>query len=960
MKFYNETPALEGANMKRQPFVSGAVVSLIAALGAGEDCGGSTNSWSRPIRSSAPRLLICRAAVLLACATVAIVRPALAQSTAARVSGIVYDEQRGVLPGADIALKNLDTGQVRTTVSDQDGGFVLIGLVPDRYELRIELSGFAPLTRSIDLTVGEDVELKPTLAIATLVQSVEVRADASTIEPSQTALRHTITARQIDELPVPNRDFTNLALLAPGILTNQVATGSSTGIATAAQTGRDNNYVVDGLTLNNTNFSSTRGGISLDAIQEFVVLSNNFDAEYGQASGVVLNVVTRSGTNKRAGRVYYYHRDDHWDATSHAARLVGQKKSTFEQKVAGGSLGGPIVRNRAFFFGSFEDTMLDTQAITTSAVLRDFRPDASTHVPVKNRTAQLLGRSDLTLSPPSVLTVRYRLEQPTMNNFFGAADIGKGAPERGLDVTGRKYDLAVLHNFANGPSSLNEFRFQFARSYFDRVSKVCPGGRPLPPLIGCWDEQRPGITLGKLSNAPSGATENRWQFADSFTFLLPPAIGQHSLKAGVDVSAIGLDSRGVADGDGTFTFQGNAGNLPFDPANPATYPTQYTQTLGNPNSHLDHTLYAAFVQDRWKPGANMTVNVGLRWDYDHAPGVSKETRDIAPRLGIAFDPTGRGTTSIRGGLGRYYDQVPLAVANAAEQAKTSHQILITNPGYPDPLSLNPNGNMPGPPKPNTTRLLDMRVPYTDQFTVGIQRALISQLAITADVVQARGRHLLVTHDLNYPDLNAPTLPRPRPDSSVQRVSTVESLGNSWYRGLQIGLEKRPSRHYSYTLAYTLSRSERDTEDYTFVPQDQRDFAAERGPAANDARHRLSAALNVDVPRGLRFTAVLTAQSALPYTITTGSDDNHDTFNNDRPAGVGRNSARGANFRQMDARLSKSFGAGAKRVEVLVEAFNLTNRANWTGYDGKKISPTFGRPTAALPARQIQAGVRIDF
>ncbi|HEV3216993.1 MAG TPA: carboxypeptidase regulatory-like domain-containing protein [Vicinamibacterales bacterium] len=922
--------------MKRQPLVSGAVISLVAA----------------------PRLLIYRAALLLACATVAIVRPAVAQSTAARVSGIVYDEQRGVLPGADITLRNVDTGQVRNTVSDQTGGFVLIGLVPDRYELRIELSGFAVLTRPIDLTVGEDVELKPTLAIATLVQSVEVRADASTIEPSQTDLRRTITAKQIDELPVPNRDFTNLALLAPGILTNQVAAGSSTGIATAAQTGRDNNYVVDGLTLNNTNFSSTRGGISLDAIQEFVVLSNNFDAEYGQASGVVLNVVTKSGTNRRAGRVYYYHRDDRWDATSHAARLVGLEKSTFEQKVAGGSLGGPIVRNRAFYFGSFEDTMVDTQAIVTSAVLHDFRPDATAHVPVQNRTAQLLGRSDLTLSPPSVLTVRYRLEQPTMNNFFGAADIGKGAPERGLDVTGRKYDLAVLHNFANGPSSLNEFRFQFARSYFDRVSKVCPGGRPLPPLIGCWDEQRPGITLGKLSNAPSGTTENRWQFADSFTFLPPPAIGQHSLKAGVDISTIGLDSRGVTDGDGTFTFQGKASNLPFDPANPATYPTQYTQTLGNPTSHLDHTLYAAFVQDRWKPRANMTVNVGLRWDYDHAPGVSKETRDIAPRLGIAFDPTGRGTTSIRGGLGRYYDQVPLAVASLAEQAKTSHQILITNPGYPDPSSPNPNGNLPGPP--NTTRLVDMRVPYTDQFTIGVQRALTSQLAVTADVVQGRGRYLLVTHDLNYPDLNAPNLPKPRPDLSYQRVTTVESRGNSWYRGLQIGLEKRPSRHYSYSLAYTLSRSERDTEDYTFVPQDQRDFSAERGPAANDARHRLSAALNLDLPGGLRLTAVITAQSALPYTITTGSDDNHDTFNNDRPAGVGRNSARGADFRQMDARMSKSFGEGAKRVEVLAEAFNLTNRANWTAYDGRKISPTFSRPTAALPARQIQVGVRFDF
>jgi hypothetical protein len=252
----------------------------------------------------------------------------------------------------------------------------------------------------------------------------------------------------------------------------------------------------------------------------------------------------------------------------------------------------------------------------------------------------------------------------------------------------------------------------------------------------------------------------------------------------------------------------------------------------------------------------------------------------------------------------------------------------------------------------------MHVPYTDQFAVGFQRALSTLTAVTADVIYARGRDLLVTHDLNYPDLTDPN--RARPDLSVQRVTAVESRGNSWYRGVQIGLEKRHAHGHSYTVSYTLSTSERDTEDYTFVPQDQRDFAADRGPAANDVRHRLSAGLNLDLPRGLRFTGILTAQSALPYTITTGKDDNRDGYNNDRPAGFGRNSARGADFRQLDVRLLKSFRMPRSRVDALIEAFNVTNRANWSNYDGNKLSPTSGRPTSALPARQVQVGARLDF
>jgi hypothetical protein len=225
-------------------------------------------------------------------------------------------------------------------------------------------------------------------------------------------------------------------------------------------------------------------------------------------------------------------------------------------------------------------------------------------------------------------------------------------------------------------------------------------------------------------------------------------------------------------------------------------------------------------------------------------------------------------------------------------------------------------------------------------------------------VWARGRHLLRSFDLNYPDLDNPS--RPRPDPTLQRVLVREAKGHSWYRGLQVGLQKRYSARHSYSVSYTLSRSERDTEDWEFLAQDQRNYAAERGPSASDARHRLAASSNVELPMGLHFTLLLTTRSPLPYNITTGADDNGDLAVTDRPLNVSRNSARGEPAWQLDGRLSRIFKIGRQRIELLADVFNTTNQPNWTAFDGVITNVTFGKPTSSTDARQVQVGVRVDF
>jgi len=881
---------------------------------------------------------------------------AFGQSVLGDVSGSVQDEHYAVLPNAVITIRNLETGVLRQTTADSTGGFHLVGLSPGGYELTIQLAGFAPHARTIDLTIGEHMEVHARLRVA-----LAIDVDVKPSQPFGMALDDVsgavFTTKQMDDLPLAGRNFANLALLAPGILANQVASGSSTGIAAAAQTGKDNTFLVDGLTLDDTTMGANRGSLSLDAMREFVVLSNNFSAEFGQASGVVVSIATRSGANDRRGRLFYYHRDQRWDAPSFAASLASPplQDSSFEQKIGGGFIGGPIQRNRAFYFGSVDHTVVDTEAITTSPMLSTFRPNTASHIPVTQRLPKLLGRIDLVSSSLGMFTVRYRLHQAAMTNSLGAADVGLAAPERTFNATTSYQDLAFLFNSTQGRSRFNEFRLQLAWGGFDRQDSNCQG---------CWQEDRPSIKLGKLFQVPNGQNEDRVQLADTFTSLISTGHGEHALRAGVDVSVIGVNIRGLADSDGTYTFSTQTrngtttnGDSPFNPNDPATFPRQYTQSFGGQRIHLTHQLYAAFVQDRWSPLPNVALNLGLRWDYDHALGVSSEWRDVAPRIDIVWTPFRSHQTSIRAGYGRYFDQVPLTIAAAAEQ--TDHMIVIQDPGYDpvrrDPFGFNPNRKTDFGPW-STTQLVDLRVPRNDELTIGVQRSGAGGLALSADVVAARGHDLLVTHDLNYPD----PLTQRRPNPSVQKIVAVESRGNSWYRALQVAAERPHTRGFSYLVSYTWSTSERDTEDSSFIPQDQNNFAAERGPAANDIRHRLAAAVDVDLPLGLRFSTVTSAQSALPYTVTLGYDRNQDLNNNDRPDGVGRNSARGGNFRQLDARLSKTFHAARKEIEALIEGFNVTNHANYTSYDGKKSSASFGKPKDALPARQIQAGVRINF
>ncbi len=880
--------------------------------------------------------------VLLLCGAVA---ASSAQSTSATLFGTVVDAQGAVVAGAAITARNLATSQQRAATSDAAGRFSILGLAPGSYEVQIELTGFVTPPRTITLTVAQETRVDAVLQLAAFREQVSVPAAPSVIDASRTTLGHTIVRDEIDRLPVAGRDFASLALLTPGILANLAGNVvASSGIVTAGQTGRSNTFLLDGASLDDNFQANARGAVPLDAVREFAVFTDGYAAQFGQASGAIVSVVTLSGTNDYKGSVAYLIRDDRLDADSPAVRLVassGRQPVPFEQKVPAFSIGGPIQRDRAFFFGALEGTLIDSASVTTSRALLIYRPGVSPVSPWHSSRWQAFARADRPVANGQ-LTAHYRIDGTAAP---GPNSGGALSPESRNDGFLRDQEVDVTHRRARSTSE-NEFSSQIARRHggFDR-GDYCSGTCPL------FSEIRPSITLGAATADGIRGTETYWQMRDQFSMTRASRVGEHAITVGGNAILISGQWQGIMNQRGTFQFNTDT---PFSPDDSSTYPANYKQVLGNPDVNLGHALTAAFAQDRWRPTGTVTINGGLRWDYDSLVGVSRDWNNLAPRLGVAFTPSKSGRTTLRGNYGIYFDQAFEVIVRNYRQAQQTRQLVILNPGYPDPGTQNTNSSQPQSP-PDTRRLADLETPSVQRATAGIQH-LVGSVSLSIDGVWGRGRNLLETFDANAPGVSGR-----RPDSEYRLARVVESTGHSWYRGLYIGATKRYTRGYSFSTAYTLSSAQRDTEELDFTPQDQHNPAGERGPALSDVRHQLVGSGAARLPLDVQIGALVTLRSGAPYNITTGLDDNHDGTFNDRPPGVTRNSARGSGFFQLDVRLVKPFPLGRVRIEISGEAFNVTNHANWSGYAGNKNSATgFGRPTTAGIGRQVQLGAHLKF
>ena len=1040
-----------------------AMVGVLQASGIGtlneQLAAASWFCWAVPLlvtevflqgrRIFASRRAITAAVGLIVLMAVPALVHAQSRLTGADLEGHVRDESGGVLPEAVVTVVNTETNVARVIATDARGQFRAPALPPGVYRVTIERSGFATLSRDgILMLLGQSTSLDFTMTLAAAREEVTVAAESPLVDQRRTSVSSVIRQQQVESLPIDGRNFMSFTVITPGVTTDrtpqQGATGTS-GLSFTGQRGRSNNIMVDGLDNNDPTVGAVRATFSQEAIREFQVLTNSYSAEFGKAAGGVVNIVTKSGTNELRGTAFSYYRDEALNARDHFERFdsfggpITREKAPFRQVQWGGILGGPVLRDRTFFFGSFERLAvgannfvnIDPQAASVLGA-NGFAVELG-HVPYAIRATEALGKIDHQFSATSTLVVRANVSDTSNQNIepFG----GFVARSRGGQLLRDDLSLSASHTQVLG-RWLNEARFQFARQDFTvesldpRCGGPCAGDADGGPTL-----ELPGVaSVGRQRFTPQGRKNDRYQFMETVSF----AARSHSLKAGIEMNHLG--NRFVAlplHFGGRFIFAALPANPALGLSQPISavralelgLPAAYIQGYGDPRASFDENDVSVFVQDEWRIGRKLAIKPGVRYQqqfwpdspYDvSSPGGERlqyEIRQggsVAPRVAAAFDPAGDGRTSIHAAYGRYDDYQILAsvatgqIVNGDSGVRTLALRLPASiaawnaPGHrlPEPAAAFPSVEIATTP--------DLRVPYAMHTAVGVDRAVGRDASLSANFVRVRGRHQLGTIDYN-PIVSSLGAGR-RPNDIAGRAGTSASVlqytsfGESWYQGLTVSLNKRFAGQHQLLAAYTLSSAEDNSTDFqsAFLPEDNGtgrdpdhpsglplgfDPARERGPATHDQRHRLVVSGIYQFAHGVQVSSIVTAASGRPFTPLAGADLNGDgdggAFPPDRarrnpvdPAtSVGRNSEAMPAQLAVDVRLSKQFAVrGRAAITVLAEAFNLFNRSNFSEVNaifGRGAYPnepqrdgqgrvTYGLFEQALPPRQVQLGLRVNF
>jgi hypothetical protein len=904
--------------------------------------------------------------------------------TSATLSGRVTDGNDAAIGGASVMATNTGKNLTWKTLTEADGRFRFSFLPAGEYKLRVEQTGFAILEESLSLNLGQTLDVPLRLSLATVTGSVNITSDVPLIETARTQVSETIQPREIDSLPLNGRNYLDLALLAPAV--SRTNTGSNqrfaetsavpgTGISIAGQRNLNNSFIIDGLSANDDAAGLAGSFYSQEVIREFQVVTSGGIAEFGRTSGGIVNIVTQSGNNNFAGRLYGFFRNQLLDARNPLA----SNKDPLTQAQYGASLGGPLRKNRTFFFTNFEQTRRNDASITTIAPANvsainsqldgiGYRgPRIMTgEVPGGYDVTNLFARIDHRLSSSSLLTARYSLYDISSTNartVGGLNDVSRGTNLDTLDQTVAASLVTTL-----SPKSMNEARFQFTRSRLRA---------PVNDEIGPAVNIQGVANFGTATFSPLARATDLLEAVDSIT----AERARHSLKGGVDFLYNRVDILFPGAFSGVYTFSTLQNFLD------GRYVT-FQQAFGAPSQFQSNPNLGLFVQDEWRPSARLTVNAGLRYDVQWLSSpIEADKNNFAPRIGVAYAPGDRKTV-FRGSFGIYFDRIPLrATSNALQRDGLKYKVAVLSfgqtgaPAFPFVLPEFPANLL------TSITTIDPKIEnsYSEQASLQVERELFAGTSLSVSYLHLRGLHIILSRNVNAPTLSAAEAARlgianlGRPDPRFANISRFESLGDSYYNGLTVSLNRRAGRWSGVRLSYTYSKAMDDAGNFFFsAPQNNFDIRDELGLSDNDLRHRFTLSGTIETPASkgrtgfrrlagdFRLSYIFTYSSALPFNIQTGTDRNNDTNVNDRPAGVGRNTGRGFNFASLDLRLSRRLLFGERfQLEAIVEAFNVLNRANLQlpnnifGTGAVPLS-TFRQPTAAADPRQIQLGLRFSF
>ena len=863
-----------------------------------------------------------RTFILLFCLLVPPFVPAAGAQTTATISGTVHDANGGALPGVLVTATNTDTSLVRTSATGSEGRYVIAALPPGKYELRAELAGFKPhVRRNLELTISETLALNLTLQLGDLEIEDVVVGVSPLVNTASSELSYLVGTNTIEQLPLNGRNYTDLALLQPGVLAFPHRDGGSVvahglGMSVNGQDPRSNVYLLDG-TLQNDFTNGPAGSaagtaLGMDTIREFRVQANSYNAEFGRNSGGQINVLTKSGTNQLSGSAFEYHRNDAMDARNFFD--VGEKPD-FHRNQFGGTVGGPISTDRAFFFVGYE-ALIERLGRTISTVVPDdnarlgilpsgvvgVSPAVAPYLnefprangpllgqglavynfPFSQRLDEhfVQGRLDYNFSPNRQVFARYTLDD---TNQFLPTDY----PQFPREFLSRNQFFTSEYRQVFSANTLATARLGFSRTRIGQnveANTSQPLGEFVPGRGIMGDIDIGGLRrFGPQSSANLRLVQNVFSFQNDWIHTS----GRHLIKAGALVEHYQDNMVNPTFSLGIYAFPNLSAFLRNTPNN----------FIGlTPEAQFDRywrfTLFGFYAQDDFQITPRLTLNGGLRYEFATLPA-DKYGRDVAmpdltaptetigplyqnptytnlsPRGGFAWDLFGDGSTALRGGYGLYFNT-------------NNHQNLIvtvTNPPFtPRPVIVNPT--FPNPPFDRAGAIsirpiqYDLDNPRVHIYNVNLQREIWWRTAVTVGYAGSRGRHLLRSNDVNtaLPVFQAdgtPFIPAgtPRQNRSFSTIELKSSDGDSWYNALILDVRRRWSNGVAFQTSYTFSKSEDTTQASTFfsdatngttsaMPEYIPDY--NKGLSDFDVRHNLVLNFTWELPFGNNLSGAAAA------------------------------------------------------------------------------------------------------
>ena len=908
----------------------------------------------------------------------------MAQTFRGAILGTVVDPQGAVVAGANVTAKNLGTGVARSTITDDVGNFSITELSIGRYEISVQAKGFQ-LTRVTDIQVevASERRVDVTLSISG-ADTVTITASALQVESTANTLGGTISSKQVADLPINGRDFTKFLVLAPGATGDPSGATDSPGsfglFSSNGNRGRSNNYLLDGTDMNDGYrnlpaineagvFGTPATILPIEAIAEAAILSN-FEAEFGRNSGAIVNIVTKSGANDIHGSAFGYFRDSALDARNFFNTKPDNQTGLSNQQF-GFAAGGRIVRNKTFWFASYEGQREDVGLNSVARVpdpreiaalggprnpviarllarnpwpvpnrprpLFDPSPNLAVTTPASNNVDSLIAKIDHTFNEHNSITGRYYFGDS--NQSFPLAILAGNVLPGFNTVTPTRVQLVSLSYLkVLSPTKVNESRFgynRFTEGFFPEDNGFDPRTIGLNtgiagpqdfglPFIRIRNDPNFGSSLASLGSTlsvPRARVDTNWHFIDNFSWKLT----RHDLKFGYEFRRTFVNA---------FFDAGYRGRLDFASLEDFLSGTLSggRSAIGDSRRNTFQNSHAGYAQDSFRVSSRITFNLGLRYDYfgvidekhgllsnfDPAVGLvqvgpngldrlyNRDLNNFSPRIGMAWDVTGKGKTVIRAGWGLFYDAFSQDFFVGQLPFNTFNPGPAYNPVGPSPIlfSFSTVSRIQSG-APIFTDFLDSdvfaidrrsRTPYVQNFNLNIQHEVTPNVVVQAGYVGSIGTKLFRYRDINQPPNPAVSTARPFDNGPFAPsggtffyVNQLETTANSNYHSLQASLQVRNHHGLSSMINYTWSHSidnASDGQDYVAnATQPDNSFRVdqERANSNFDVRHRFVWASSYELPNlwkrfprignGWQLNGILTVRSGSPFHVNLFDDYN---------------------------------------------------------------------------------------